>query len=120
MRIIGITMTLVQLVYFALSLCTIFNYGSLINSDILSNVGDEYPIKCVATSATGVNPAYEVKAVNLKSTEYPEGFVMQGLFMIILGCHIPYLFFSGKESLLIIIDEVMRQSISLTLGKKIL
>jgi hypothetical protein len=45
---------------------------------------------------------------------------MQGLFLVILGCHIPYLFFSGKEALLIIIDEIMRNSISLTLGKKIL
>lgn len=45
---------------------------------------------------------------------------MQFLFMIILACHIPYLFFSGKEALLIMIDEVMRESISLTLSKKLL
>jgi len=42
------------------------------------------------------------------------------LFLIILACHVPYLFFSGKESLLIMIDEVMRNSISLTLSKKLL
>lgn len=45
---------------------------------------------------------------------------MQFLFLIILGCHIPYLFYSGKEALLIMIDEVMRKSISLTLSKKLL
>jgi hypothetical protein len=45
---------------------------------------------------------------------------MQFLFLIILGCHIPYLYFSGKEALLIIIDEYMRESISLTLSKKLL
>jgi len=42
------------------------------------------------------------------------------LFLIILACHVPYLFFSGKEALLIMIDEVMRKSISLTLSKKLL
>ena len=42
------------------------------------------------------------------------------MFLIILACHVPYLFFSGKESLLIMIDEVMRNSISLTLSKKLL
>ena len=45
---------------------------------------------------------------------------MQFLFLVILACHVPYLFFSGKESILIIIDEIMRGSISLTLAKKLL
>jgi hypothetical protein len=45
---------------------------------------------------------------------------MEFLFLIILACHIPYLFFSGKEALLIMIDEVMRRSISLVLSKKAL
>lgn len=44
---------------------------------------------------------------------------MQFLFLIILACHIPYLYYSGKESLLIIIDETMRKSISFTLSKKL-
>lgn len=49
-----------------------------------------------------------------------ENYVMQVLFMIILSCHIPFCFFFGKESLLLLIDEIMRKSISYTLSKKIL
>lgn len=51
---------------------------------------------------------------------YWESYIMQLFFLIILACHIPYLYFSGKEALLIMIDEIMRRSISLVLSKKAL
>lgn len=47
---------------------------------------------------------------------YWESFVMQFLILIILACHIPYLFFSGKEAMLITVDEIMRRSISMVLS----
>jgi hypothetical protein len=65
-------------------------------------------------------PAYYVTEANKNESVYPENYVMQFLFLIILACHIPYLFYSGKEALLIMIDEIMRKSISLTLSKKLL
>lgn len=82
-------------------------YGSRIGSDVLEVISKKYPID------KDGNPLKDSKV-------YPESYVMQVLFLIIIACHIPYLFFSGKEALLIIIDEYMRNSISATLSKKLL
>lgn len=47
-----------------------------------------------------------------------QGIVLQVFFFIVLGAHIPFMFFVGKESILILLDELDRKSISLTLQKR--
>ena len=39
-------------------------------------------------------------------------YIIRTAFLIVLACHIPYIFFSGKESLLIMIEEARCSSMS--------
>jgi len=39
--------------------------------------------------------------------------------MVVLACHIPFIFFAGKEGLCIVIDEIDRRSVSKVLDERI-
>ena len=90
-------MVLVQTIYFTLAVICICTYGTNINQNLLENIGAKYDGKVSVIA-----------------------YIMQGQFLVILACHIPYAYYSGKESMLIIVDELMRKSISLTLSKKLM
>lgn len=97
-RNIVISLILACCVYVFLTISSIVMYGSHIAQSLLVNIGISYRDNRV----------------------YVESYVMQLLFLVVLAAHIPFVFFSAKESLLIMIDEFMRRSISLTLSKKML
>ena len=92
---------LVTILYVTLAVISLYTFGSSIGSDdtatILKNLGNE----CI------------------KDSSCPwESTVLRYIFLVVLACHIPFIFFSGKESLLIIIDELDRKSISKALEFK--
>lgn len=96
MNIIGLLTT--YFVYIAVAVISLIMFGSDIHSSVLINIGDE--------------------KMNQGRTFW-EGCVIQCSFCIVLICHIPFIFFSGKEGLLIMIDETHRKSMSMSLHSKL-
>jgi hypothetical protein len=79
----------VSSLYLITSYASLILFGKTIKSPVTDNVNEE--------------------------VDHWESYLLRILFMIVIACHIPFIFFSGKESLLIIIDELDRRSISKTL-----
>ena len=91
----GYASALVTFLYITLSVISLYTFGSSIGngdtSTILHNLGKE---------------CSDCSSCPWEST------VLRFMFLVVLACHIPFAFFSGKESLLIVIDEIDRKSIS--------
>lgn len=89
-------------IYFTVVLISVAMFGSSIESVVLINIGSAYYV------SNGVIHYFW------------EGYACNISFLILITCHIPFIFFSGKEGLLIIIDELDRKSISIALCDKLL
>ena len=87
-------------IYFIVgTICTLM-FGSSLQSSVLLNIG-------------------EARYGPTDNKSFWEAYVCQISFMIVLFCHIPFIFFSGKEAMLIVIDEISRKSISNALWHKL-
>lgn len=73
-------------------------FGSGLESSVLLNIG---------------------KVRKADGSAFWEAYIIQVSFMLVLMCHIPFIFFSGKEAVLIVIDEISRKSISSALWHKL-
>lgn len=85
-------------IYICVALISVAMFGSQVSSVVLDDIG---------------------LATNNKGKPYWEGYITQVSFIILLSCHIPFIFFAGKEGLLIIIDEYDRKAISNSLWHKL-
>ena len=94
--ILGLGFT--SVIYISISIISIFLFEASLNSSVLYNIG-------LVTDPNG--------------DVFWESTVIQISFMIVLVCHIPFIFFAGKESMCIIVDELHRRSISDVLDQKL-
>ena len=91
----------VTLFYSSLALVGIYTFGSAIthHSTILLSIGAE----CTD------HPSEPCPRISV---------LLRLIFMIVVAAHIPFIFFSGKEGILIVVDEVDRRSVSRALEFK--
>ena len=89
---------LTAVIYFLLALVSIYMFGTELKTQVLLNIGD---------------------AKTPDGKAFWEAYIVQISFSVVLLCHIPFIFTSGKEGLLIIIDEILRKSISNALWHKL-
>jgi len=82
----------VFILYTSVGLLSVYMFGSGVDSNVLDNVNEE---------------------------SNTSSYIIRFMFLIVLACHIPYIFYFGKEGLLIFVDECMKRSMSKELDLKI-
>ena len=92
MKAVAIGITLSFFIYTTLGILSIYTFGTDLDPSVMSNVDEE---------------------ANAYS------YIIRVAFLIVLGCHIPYMFFPTKESFLIIFDEAQNNSMQKALEYKI-
>ena len=73
------------LIYISLGILSIYIYVSSLKSNVLTNVDEE---------------------------QNTYSYIIRITFLVVLACHIPYVFYPSKEGLLIIFDEAENSSMT--------
>lgn len=81
-------------IYIIVAFLSIYMYGSDLSSNVLDNVG-----------------AHEGEWTS---------FVLSIIFLIVIGCHIPFIFFGGKDCFLNLYNELANRTISKNLERKLM
>ena len=84
----GYGLTMSFFLYITMGILALYVFGTGVSTSVMDNIDEE-------TSWSS--------------------YIIRISFMVVLACHIPYIFFSGKESMLLIIDEIRRKSMSYAL-----
>jgi len=93
MKAVNYAVASTTIIYVWFALLGAFVYGTKLETNVFKNVSEE--------------------------SHKWESYFLRSIFLVVLGCHIPFIFFGGKESTLIIIDEIKRGSISKALAQKL-
>jgi len=81
------------LIYITIAILGMLMFGTKIETSILNNVNAQ--------------------------SDHWESYVLRVCFLVVLGCHIPFIFYSAKEGFLIMVDEVRVRSISRNLEARL-
>ena len=83
MRAVAIGSGFSVFIYGSLGILSIYTFGSDLDTSVIANVNKE---------------------------ENVYSYIIRVAFLLVLACHIPYIFFPTKESFLIIFDEAKNKS----------
>lgn len=86
MQVVSKSVFVASFIYLLVGVLGLFLFGSGIKDSVLNNVG--------------------------KEKDLWESYLVRVLYDVLIACHIPFIAFTGKESLLIIFDEYYRKSLS--------
>lgn len=92
LKAIGLGMIETTLIYLACGLLAVYLFGSDVQANVLDNIDGQTTVV---------------------------SYLIRISFMILLACHIPYVFFLGKEGACIVVDEIMTKSMSKSLAKRL-
>jgi len=80
-----------QLIYLPVAFACIYLFGNKIEINFFTNLGSVVEVTW-------------------------HTYVLRCIFIVIIACHVPYVFFAGKESFLVLIEETTNKTISSALA----